>query len=186
MKIKILSLALLVGFLITCGTNDARKDATSVGEGGWAGEGWGGPPEQRGDGKTPRDTKPRDWYYMKYPARASDKAVAKKDQMMMKSTCREAARLQGAADVVRKMIGETLESASGVSDGQSTGQVIVSQSSGVIQGVGVYECLSMGTGTIRSDAMKENWESCECVIYAKYDGGRDALVAKAKAVENKQ
>ena len=34
-----------------------------------------------------------------------------------------------------------------------------------------------------SDAMKENWEACECVIYAKYDGGRDALVAKAKAIE---
>jgi hypothetical protein len=179
---KTLSL-LLISFLITCGSGDYRKDATSVGEGGWAGEGWGGAPEQRADGKTPRDTLPRDWYYMKYPARASDKAIAKKDQMMMKSTCREAARMQGAADVVRKMIGETLESASGVSDGQSTGQVIVSQATGVIKGVGVYECLSMGPGTIRNDAMKENWESCECVIYAKYDGGRDALVAKARSLE---
>lgn len=180
---KTLSLLLLIGFLITCGSGDYRKDATSVGEGGWAGEGWGGAPEQRSDGKTPRDTLPRDWYYMKYSARASDKSIAKKDQMMMKSTCREAARMQGAADVVRKMVGETLESASGVSDGQSTGQTIVSQASGLIKGVGVYECLSMGPGTLRTDAMKENWESCECVIYAKYDGGRDALVAKAKSLE---
>jgi len=179
---KTLSL-LLISFLITCGSGDYRKDATSVGEGGWAGEGWGGVPEQRADGKTPRDTLPRDWYYMKYSARASDKSIAKKDQMMMKSTCREAARMQGAADVVRKMVGETLESASGVSDGQSTGQTIVSQASGLIKGVGVYECLSMGSGTLRTDAMKENWESCECVIYAKYDGGRDALVAKAKSLE---
>ena len=178
MRILIFIIMLFIG----CQSDDFRKNATTVGEGGWAGEGWGGPPEQRSDGKTPRDISPRDWYYMKYPARASDKAIAKKDQMMMKSTCREAARLQGAADVVRKMVGETLESASGVSDGQSTGQVIVSQTNGLIQGVGVYECLSMGNGTLRTDAMKENWESCECVIYAKYEGGRDALVAKARSL----
>lgn len=186
MKLKLISLTLIVGFLISCAAGDARKDATSVGEGGWAGEGWGGPPEQRADGKTPRDTKPRDWYYMKYPARASDKAIKAKDQMMMKSTCREAARLQGAADVVRKMIGETLETASGVSDGQSTGQVIVSQTSGLVKGVGVYECLSMGPGTVRSDPLKENWEGCECVIYAKYDGGRDALIGTAVKIEKGQ
>ena len=34
MKVKLLSLTLIVGFLITCGSGDARKDATSVGEGG--------------------------------------------------------------------------------------------------------------------------------------------------------
>lgn len=179
-------LAGLVGFMIACSSTDTgQRDATTTGDGGWIFEGWGGPPEVRADKKTPKDTAPKDWYYMKYPARASAKAVAKKSQAMMQSTCREAARLQGANDVVKKLVGESLEGASGVSDGESTGSVIVSQSAGVVKGVGAYDCKAAGPGSDPKDVSKDNWEECQCVIYAKFEGGRDALVAKAKAIENK-
>lgn len=178
------SLALV---LVYCSSiNFSQDNATSVGDGGWAMEGWGGPPEHRGDKKTPRDTEPKDWYYMKYPARASQKAVARKSRAMMQSTCEEAARLQGAADVVRKMVGETVQSASGVSDGEATASVIVSQSTGLVRGVGKYECKATGNGTDPNDIKTENWEECECVIYAKYKGGKDALVAEAQKVEQSQ
>ncbi len=177
----LLAAAVLVASCASAETG--QRDATSVGDGGWAGEGWGGPPEQRADRKTPRDTMPRDWYYMKYRARASEKAVARKSQAMMNSTCKEAARVQGAADVIRKMVGETIEGASGVSDGESTGQVLVSQLQGTVKGVGVYECRAMGEGSDRSDVSKDNWTECECIIYTKYNGGRDALIGAAQSVE---
>jgi len=171
--------------MINCaGVNTGQRDATTTGTGGWIFEGWGGPPEQRSDGKTPKDTSPKEWFYMKYPARASQKAVARKSQMMMQSTCREAARLQGASDVVKKMVGETLESASGVSDGESTGNVIVSQSAGIVRGVGAYDCKAYGAGSDPKDVSKDNWEECMCVIWARFPGGRDALITKAKGVEN--
>ncbi|EMO71237.1 hypothetical protein LEP1GSC120_2035 [Leptospira santarosai str. 200702252] len=105
---------------------------------------------------------------------------------MMQSTCREASRLQGAADVVKKMVGETVEAASGVSDGEATASVIVSQSQGVVKGVGVYECKATGSGSDPKDVSKDNWEECQCVIYAKFPGGKDALVAKAQEVSSKQ
>ena len=185
MKKQIFILLFLV-FVINCSSIDlGQKDATTVGTGGWSFEGWGGPPEQRRDGKTPKDTKPRDWYYSKFSARASQKAVSRKSQSMMQSTCREAARLQGAADVVKKMVGETLETASGVSDGESTGNVIVSESAGLVKGVGVYECKAIGPGSDPLDVTKDNWEECQCVIYSKYKGGRDALIGEAKKVENR-
>ena len=183
MKINLLSLVTFLTLLISCGGGDARRDVTTTGPDGWIVEGWGGPPEQRSDGKTPKNTTPKEWFYMKFFARASDKAIKQKSPGMMMSTCREAARLQGASDVVKKMVGETLESASGVSDGQSTGLVIVSQSSGIVQGVGVYDCKANGPGNVSGDASKENWEECICVIHARYEGGRDAMVGRAKAIE---
>ena len=184
---KMIFLLAVLAFLASCagGANVGQKDATTVGDGGWAGEGWGGPPEQRADRKTPKDTTPRDWYYMKYRSRASDKAINAKSQAMMQSTCKEASRVQGAADVIRKMVGETIEGASGVSDGQSTGQVLVSQLQGTVKGVGVYECRAIGEGSDPKDVSKDNWMECECVIYTKYKGGRDALVGEATKVEQR-
>ncbi len=183
---KALILFVLLAVIVGCSsTNTGQRDATTTGTGGWIFEGWGGPPEQRADGKTPKDTSPRDWFYMKYPARASEKAVAKKSQAMMQSTCREAARLQGAMDTVKKMVGESLEGASGVSDGESTGSVIVSQSAGVVKGVGAYDCKATGPGSDPKDVSKDNWEECQCVIWAKFPGGKDALVTKAKEIEKK-
>ncbi|TGK12559.1 lipoprotein LipL21 [Leptospira fluminis] len=179
---KLIAISLAAVLFSYCGPNTAQKDATSVGDGGWSFEGWGGPPEQRNDGKTPKDTNPKDYYYMKFSSRASAKAVAKKSPAMMQSTCREASRLQGASDVVKKMVGETVESASGVSDGEATANVIVSQSAGIVKGVGVYECKATGPGSDPKDVSKDNWEECQCVIYAKFPGGRDALVAKAQEV----
>ncbi|AYV55968.1 lipoprotein LipL21 [Leptospira kmetyi] len=184
---RLIALSVATMIFAACSSTDTgQKDATTVGDGGWTFEGWGGAPEQRNDGKTPRDTSPKDWYYIKFSSRASAKAVAKKSQAMMQSTCREASRLQGASDVVKKMVGETVEAASGVSDGEATASVIVSQSQGVVKGVGVYECKATGSGSDPKDVSKDNWEECQCVIYAKFPGGKDALVAKAQEVSNKQ
>ncbi|MBW9230815.1 lipoprotein LipL21, partial [Leptospira interrogans] len=39
-----------------------------------------------------------------------------------------------------------------------------------------------GSGSDPKDVSKDNWEECQCVIYAKFPGGKDALVAKAQEV----
>ncbi|MBE8246526.1 lipoprotein LipL21, partial [Leptospira borgpetersenii serovar Ballum] len=114
------------------------------------------------------------------------KEVSKKRQAMRQANCREAARRQGASDGVKKMVGETVESAAGGADGEATASVIVSQSQGGVKGVGVYECKAIGSGSDPKDVSKGNWEECQCVIYAKFPGGKDALVAKAQEVSNKQ
>ena len=180
------TILLIVGLSLffSCAGNDGRRDATTTGDDGWIFEGWGGPPEVRRDGKTPKDTKPADWYYMKFSARASAKAVARKSQAMMQTTCREAARLQVANETIHKMVGEILESASGVSDGESTGQVIVSETKGRVKGVGVYDCKPMGGKVVVRGKDTWSWEECQCVGYGKFPGGRDALVAHAQEIEN--
>jgi hypothetical protein len=186
-------------------TTDRRRDATSVGEGGWAGEGWAGPPIIRKDGKTPRDTRPRDWYYMKWMGRASDTAIKSRDQNRMKNSCGENTKKEAALDVLNKLYGPTISQSLEIFDldqykidgfqfNEKRGIVYFDQPSGKLTtlsltgtiaqrvGLGIYDCLSMGPGTVRSDPQKENWEYCECSIYAKYEGGRDAYIAKAKSL----
>lgn len=53
----------------------------------------------------------------------------------MQSTCIDAATTQAKGDLIGKMIGESIEGASGVSDGESTGKVVVREFSGKLQGV---------------------------------------------------
>ncbi len=126
-----------------------------------------------------------DYLYMKFSARASDKAIKANSVAMKQSTCREAARLQVAGDGLKKILGEYLEQASGVSDGQSTGSVIVSESKGLIKGVGVYDCCSLNneTGVCANIGEAETWEECQCVGYLRYAGGQKALEAKATAAQ---
>lgn len=139
-------------------------------------EGWAGPPDSP-------TTKPFDHFYMKHTARASVKAVEKKSGAMMQSTCTEAATLQGKGNLMRKMIGETLQGASGVSDGESTGMVLVSEFSGKIKGVSTKAC--KGLAQPDPQVPYSEYKECECIIFTKIEGGKDAIIARAKEVENK-
>lgn len=97
-----------------------------------------------------------DTFYVRTAARASENAIEKDDQEMMKSTCMEAAKLQALDNMIRKMIGETVEAQSGVLDGQATNYAITSIRSGVIKGVQTKECAPRGG----------SWKNCECIHYA--------------------
>lgn len=177
----------VVGLLVACGGNDSRRDATTVGQDGWVVEGWACEPKtDKND--PPSKTKcgeKKDYLYMKFAARASQKALDANSIAMKMSTCREAARLQVAGDGLAKIIGEYLEKASGVSDGQSTGVAIVSQMKGKISGIGIYDCCSIDqdTGKCVSAGKKEDWNDCMCVGYMKFPGGQKAFQAKAEEVK---
>jgi hypothetical protein len=174
-SIKSLSLllAVLVG-LLGCQSSDS---AVTVGKGGKQFEGWAGPPESP-------DSRPFDYFYMKYPGRASAKAIEKKSGAMMQSTCVDAATLQAKGDLIGKMIGESIEGASGVSDGESTGKVVVREFEGKLQGVNTKECRP--TAIAKPEIPGSEYLECECVIFVRIDGGRDSILARAKELEKKK
>ncbi len=185
------AIAFLAMFSFACGPKDMRRDATSVGEEGWVFEGWACAPDtaKAKQGLSPADyckgdTKNFDYLYLKFSARASEKSIAQNSIAMKQTTCRRAARDLVAGDGLSKILGDYLEQASGVSDGQSTGQVIVAQSQGLVSGVGIYDCCSLDqrTGRCARKGEPETWEDCQCVGYLKYPGGQKAFEAKVREV----
>ncbi len=172
------------------GGDDGRRDATTVGKNGWIFEGWACAPDAAMalKGQSPAHYckgKKAEYLYMKFSSRASDKAIRLNSPGMKQSTCREASRLQVAADGLAKILGEQLEKASGVSDGQSTGVAIISQTKGIMNGVGVYDCCAVNveTGRCAEIGEKEDWKECQCVGYMKFPGGKKGLETKAKRIE---
>lgn len=98
-----------------------------------------------------------DVFYVKTGARASEAAIEKGDQMMMKATCTESSRIQGLDNIIRKIVGETVEAQSGMLDGQATNYAVTSIRSGLIKGVSQKECAPRGEGG--------SWQNCECVHF---------------------
>ncbi len=117
-----------------------------------------------------------DTYFVKTSARASENAIEKNDQEMMKNTCIEAAKLIALDNIIRKMIGETIEAQSGMLDAQATNYAITSIRSGVIKGVSTKEC----------KATSENWKNCVCVNYVYGKNLKKQIQLEVqKAVEGK-
>ncbi|MDX1961458.1 MAG: lipoprotein LipL21 [Leptospiraceae bacterium] len=175
MKLKSLLLVVAVStaFLVGC----ASDDVTTVGKGAKKLEGWAGPPEDV-------SKLPHEFFYMKKVARASEKAVdTKRSGAMMKSTCVDAATTQAKGELIGKLVGETLTGASGVSDGESTGAVVVREFNGKLKGVNIKECKGLAMEV--PDAPGSEFKECECVIFVKIPGGREAVIAKAQEVEKK-
>ena len=165
-----------------------KRNATSVGKLGWVFEGWACAPDSSKamQGLSPaqycNDDSQKDYLYMKFSAAAEQGSIDSGMISKMMATCREAARLQVAGDGMVKIIGEYIEKAAGVSNGQSTGVAIVSQARGQVRGVGLYDCCAMDndTGACVKPDLKQNWAQCICVGYMKYPGGQKAMVTKAK------
>lgn len=188
--------AALTGALILAtacgGGDDGRRDATTVGAQGWVFEGWACPPDaaKAKAGLSPaeycQDDSNKDYLYMKFTARASERAIRAGSIAMKQTTCRRASRDLVAGDGLSKIIGDYVEQASGVSDGQSTGQAIVTQTAGKISGIGLYDCCSLNSQTGRcadpAEGDNETWEECQCVGYMKYPGGQKAFEALAEEV----
>ena len=169
----------------------SRRDATTVGKYGWVFEGWACAPNasRARRGISPAQycrRKPQNYLYMKFSAAASQRAIDSGRTAMMMSTCREAARLQIAGDGLAKILGEYLEKASGVSDGQSSGVAIVSQSRGIMRGVGIYDCCAIdnNTGRCARPGKKEDWSQCMCVGYMRFAGGKRGFEAMARRIHS--
>ncbi|MBI3396347.1 MAG: lipoprotein LipL21 [Spirochaetia bacterium] len=195
-KVALIAGLVVASAIIACGDSDkqVRRDATSVGEVGWVFEGWACAPDtaaaKRGESPASycKDPNAYDHLYLKFSAAASEKAIASGRIAMMQSTCRDAALTQIKGDGISKIIGDFLEQASGVADGQSTGVAIVRQSKGLIKGVGLYDCCSLNPKSGRcADPGKgdpETWEQCQCVGYMKFPGGKKAFETQAQQAQS--
>jgi hypothetical protein len=135
-------------------------------------EGWAGPPESPNSGT-------KDYFYMKYSGRASQNALDKRSGAMMEVTCRDAAELNAKGDIIQKLAHETVKGASGVSDGESTGKVVVREFSATLSGMNVKECKPLAVAD--PNIPNSEWKECKCVMFVRIPGGRDAVLAKAKA-----
>ena len=106
---------------------------------------------------------------------------------MKQTTCRQAASDLVKGNALSKILGDYIEQASGVSDGQSTGQVIIANSKGIVRGTGIYDCCSLNQKTGRcADAGKqepETWEDCQCVGFLKFPGGQDAFESAVESAD---
>lgn len=102
---------------------------------------------------------PIDVFYMKVSGRASERAIEKGDEMMMKATCIESTTLQALDTLIRRMIGEEIDAASGSMDAQSVGLAISSMRKGVIRGTAIKECAPTG--------QDKSYLNCECVHFVK-------------------
>lgn len=96
-----------------------------------------------------------DAFYMKISGSASPAAKESGEEVRMKSTCVESTKLQANDTIIRKMVGEEIQSVSGTADAETTGYVVTSVRQGVIKGVEMKECA----------AVKSNWSQCECVHF---------------------
>lgn len=186
-RILVASATLLAATMIACGGGDNRRDATTVGAEGWVFEGWACKPDSaralRGESPAEycADSDSKDYLYLKFSARASERAIRAGSIAMKQTTCRRAARDLVAGDGLSKIIGDYIEQASGVVDGQSTGQAIIAQSQGRISGIGLYDCCSLNQeGRCAREGEPETWEDCQCVGYFKYPGGERAFEAQVK------
>lgn len=113
-----------------------------------------------------------DVYFMRIPGSASREAAERNDAAMMKATCVQATKVMAADNIIRKMLGETIQGQSGVLDGQSTGVVITSVRSGLIRGTQMKECAP-------TDENKR-YQNCECVHFV---AGKDLKKKFELAVE---
>ncbi|MDX1958182.1 MAG: lipoprotein LipL21 [Leptospiraceae bacterium] len=135
-------------------------------------EGWAGPPNDL-------TQKPFDYFYMRKVARASEKAVNKRDGKMIQATCVDAATTQAKGDLINILVGESLTNS--CHDGESTGPVIVREYNGKLKGVNIKECKPKAVAV--PGILGSEYAECECVIFVKIPGGKDAIIAQLQEIE---
>ena len=171
-------------------------------------DGWAGNPDNP-------NQKPYDYFYMKSTGRASQKAIDKKSDLMMKATCTDAATTKVKGDLIGRMLHDSLglyaplisnEPNSLTSKKELYFQfrsnpfnplnlAAVSDHGGSFNSIVLFKEYS---GKIKEVKVKEckplypdpeipdsGWKECECIVYIHIPGGRDAIVAKATAFERK-
>lgn len=160
-QVKVAILFLLFIILFSC---TSSKKEIIVNERPFHWEGWAGNPDNP-------EGKPYDYFYMRHTARASRKAIDKKDNDLMQKTCIEGALLQSKGSLLLKMI----------SDSQPA--VICSANEGYIFPASIiYEKFSKNFKEIKTKDCKpvtkgnpDLWEECECIVYINILSGKETI-----------
>lgn len=159
MKLRhMFALVLVLGFFAECrSTADNVSNAEEV-------EGW-------------RVEKEQDVFYMRLAGRATKAAIDQDSPAMMRSTCVDATGLQAQDNIIRKMIGETVQAQSGTIDGQSTGVIINSVRGGLIKGSQIKECAPTDKN--------RKFEECQCVHFVAGKGLKKKFELAVEAATKK-
>ncbi len=142
-------------------------------------EGWAGIPEYQ-------KMKPFEYYYIKRNSKASVKAIEKRSGTLIAETCTNSTAQNGKEDFLRKMISDSLiySDAGGteISDSEyAMLNAVVADFSGKVKDLNIRQCRPLKQ--VQPDAPGIEWEECECIIYARVPGGKDAIVARAVEIE---
>ena len=143
---------------------------------------WDVSPETKQSGKKQKVEEPKDWFYLQYSAKASSSSVERALQSLMQTTCREAAKIQGKAEVSKKMFLNSLSEAGLCSseDEEANCASFASENSSSVKTFNILNCEATGIGP-EPEKKPGSWEECICILYANYPGGKAAIVQKAKA-----
>ncbi|MEM7181811.1 MAG: lipoprotein LipL21 [Spirochaetota bacterium] len=174
MKLRYFAILAMV-FTMLCNCSSSEPAHKLTGKGVQEFEGWAGPPDD------PKGSGPKDYFYMKYAGRASDKARKKRSGAMMQNTCTDAAELSAKGDIIQKLAHESVSGASGVSDGESTGKVVVREFAAKTSGMNRYKCKPIAKAD--PNIPLSEWNECVCVMFVRIEGGERAIVARAEAIE---
>lgn len=136
-------------------------------------EGWAGAPEDM-------KKKPYDYFYMTKRSYSTRIGFKRKAKSSLQESCISSV-LEEKPDFMRKLIGETLTGAEGISDVESIGKVVVAEFSAKIKEIKARECKPLKEAQPQAPGIE--WEECECVIFARVPGGKEAIIKRAQEME---
>lgn len=137
-------------------------------------DGWAGNPDNP-------NSKPHDFFYGTYLARASQNSIDKKNIRMMQNSCIEANTFQAKSKLLPRLIGESLAGmTTAAGDNEITLTAVVKEYKDKNNEIKVKSCYPIAKPS-REESDSE-WKECECIFYLYIKGGKDAIIARAKEI----
>lgn len=138
-------------------------------------EGWAGAPEN------PKK-KPYDYFYMTKRSDSTRIGFKRKAKSSLQESCISSV-LEAKPDFMRKLIGETLTGAEGVSDIESAGKTVLAEYNSKVTDLNAWSCRPLRPAAQKTPGIE--WEECECIIYTKVPEGKEAIIKRAQEMELK-
>lgn len=135
-------------------------------------EGWAGPPEDM-------KKKPFEYFYMKKRGRIPLRE--KRSSTTIQKNCISDAAQSANADYLRKMVGETLTNASGISDSEFAGKAVAAEFYGKIKDLKTKDCKPLEKPQLEAPGIE--WNECECIFFARVPDGKYAIITRAQEIE---
>lgn len=157
-------------------------------------QGWGGSPDLVREGKDPTQSSTKEYFYLQSNGKASKKAIEQNSESMMITTCTDAASLSGSYDILSTFMDAHIQERSGSDDSgivtlriddaktytckyneSEDKKLKTKECTGTIQNRGTALCWSTTESGL--------WETCSCLTYIRFVGGRDAVLKKLEFSE---
>jgi hypothetical protein len=151
--------------------------------------GWGGNPDLIQKGRSPLESKKKDYYYHKAIAKASPKAIESGSEVQKQNSCSDAASLIGKYEILEIFM-DSLLAEKTLEEEQTQASLFIDEANfltckfkesedkkikskncnGEMQSFGTSECWSI----------KNKYAECGCLVYFKYNGGKESAFKNLK------